>query len=710
MIKSIFLTICIAFLLCSCNSSNQVSLDVDEFIISDSLDVCLVAAEPKVILPVAIDQDMKGNLWLVEIPGYMRDIDANGEDIADGRIIVLSDNDGDGKMDKRHVFLDSLLNPRAIKLIYDGLLYTDGLALKWCTFLGKADAATPQNIEIVDSFYVIGGNIEHQPNGLFYGIDNWIYSAKSNVRYQRKNGIWIKDATTFRGQWGISSDQDGRLISNHNSIPLSSDISLPNRMIQNEFQDISTTVNQLLTKDFSLSPWQATAVNRGYQEGVLDSNGYVVNLTSACAPLLYYGPHLGEVFYGNAFVCAPEANQILEYEFIDNTFPSKVNRRQKSKAFLVSKEESFRPVNLFTGLDGYLYVVDMRKGIIQHTAYMTNYLREIIEKKKLDQINNLGRIYRIQSKNEAYSPLNLQPDNLVELLDDPNFTLRLFAQRKIISSANNSTIKEVHELLQNTTNEKAQIHCIWILHALDQLDINTIVKLGLNSESKALLQQILYVLKADNHDNDFQELYQKILEMEDPVLNFELAHNSGEHTNSLNIWKTLAERYSNNEMYAESLISGLENEEVYLSISKENWPQSILYKKLLATAQNRQNNRSQKPKILLKPKDDDRTNGLKIFSKTCATCHGINGKGIKNLAPSLTESDILKHETEKLVDMILNGYQVENSAYNLAMPAYKNNPNMSDQDIVDLISYLNSFVGQWSNLKKETVVRIRNKK
>ena len=66
---------------------------------------------------------------------------------------------------------------------------------------------------------------------------------------------------------------------------------------------------------------------------------------------------------------------------------------------MISKDESFRPVSLYNAPDGSLYVLDLRKGVIQHRAYMTSYLREKILKKRLDTINGKGRIYRVASSN-----------------------------------------------------------------------------------------------------------------------------------------------------------------------------------------------------------------------------------------------------------------------------------------------------------------------
>src|SRR5258706_8759 len=63
-----------------------------------------VASEPLVEDPVVAQFDPDGRLWVVEMRGYMPDMDGNGEDAPIGRVVVLTDTDGDGKMDQSTVF------------------------------------------------------------------------------------------------------------------------------------------------------------------------------------------------------------------------------------------------------------------------------------------------------------------------------------------------------------------------------------------------------------------------------------------------------------------------------------------------------------------------------------------------------------------------------------------------------------------------------
>ncbi|NND09327.1 MAG: dehydrogenase, partial [Saprospiraceae bacterium] len=184
------------------------------FQLADGLQIELVAAEPLVQDPVFFAFDHLNRLWVAEMSGFNATLDGEGENDPVGRIVVLVDEDGDGQMDARNIFLDSIVLPRSFAFVPGGLLVAERIPLWYVEDLDgdlEADRKT-----MVDSTYGGRGHVEHSPNGLWWGIDNWIYNAKSTVRYRQKGGVWIKDTTEFRGQWGISHDNYGRLYFNYN--------------------------------------------------------------------------------------------------------------------------------------------------------------------------------------------------------------------------------------------------------------------------------------------------------------------------------------------------------------------------------------------------------------------------------------------------------------------------------------------------------------
>src|SRR5688572_11538847 len=65
------------------------------FQLDENLKIQLVASEPMVQDPVVIQFDPEGRLWVVEMRGFMPDIDGKGESERVGRISILQDTDLD---------------------------------------------------------------------------------------------------------------------------------------------------------------------------------------------------------------------------------------------------------------------------------------------------------------------------------------------------------------------------------------------------------------------------------------------------------------------------------------------------------------------------------------------------------------------------------------------------------------------------------------
>jgi len=83
----------------------------------------LVASEPLVQDPIVMDWDREGRIWVVEMPGFVPNLSAPEPFMEPiGKIVVLEDTNRDGVMDKRTVFADGLVLPRALKVLDHGVL------------------------------------------------------------------------------------------------------------------------------------------------------------------------------------------------------------------------------------------------------------------------------------------------------------------------------------------------------------------------------------------------------------------------------------------------------------------------------------------------------------------------------------------------------------------------------------------------------------
>src|SRR3954464_2500447 len=161
------------------------------FTLQDGFQIELVASEPLVEDPVAMAFDTKGRIWVVEMRGFMPNIDGMNEEDIPGRVSILEDTDGDGKMDRKTVFLDNLVLPRAILIAGGGVLIGEPPKLWFCRDLdgdGKADG----KIEVA-SDYGMRKNPEHTANGLLHCIDNRIYSLYHPWRYRYSGGKWLRE-------------------------------------------------------------------------------------------------------------------------------------------------------------------------------------------------------------------------------------------------------------------------------------------------------------------------------------------------------------------------------------------------------------------------------------------------------------------------------------------------------------------------------------
>ncbi len=202
------------------------------FRLEPGLTMQLVAAEPMVQDPVVFSFDADGRLWVVEMRGYMRTIDGDGEKEPIGRVSVLEDRNNDGVMDRSTVYLDSLIMPRALALVPGGALVAENEAL-WLTQDTNGDLKADTKT-LVDPAYAGSALPEHAGNGLWRGMDNWYYNAKSRFRYRLVGNTWQRDSTEFRGQWGISHDDQGRLYYNYNWSQLHADLVPPNYLSRNK--------------------------------------------------------------------------------------------------------------------------------------------------------------------------------------------------------------------------------------------------------------------------------------------------------------------------------------------------------------------------------------------------------------------------------------------------------------------------------------------
>lgn len=683
---------------------------LSHFQLDKGMTVKLVAAEPLISTPVAATFDAKGRLWVVEMIGYMPDTLGTGENKPVGKIIILEDHDHDGVMDERKVFMDSLVMPRAVCLYQGGVLVAEPPNLWFVERNGDTAGAR----YLVDDRYAEGGNVEHQPNGLLRGLDNWIYNAKSAKRYRRVDGKWEIQHTHFRGQWGISQDNEGRLFYNNNSANLLGDYFPPGLGAWNPDQRRVAGFDQNIVPDNRTYPIHATpGVNRGYQHTVLDSSKRLISFTAACGPLIYRGGALGASYEGNAFVAGPAANIVKRNILEQQGTIIKGRQAYQGKEFLSSDDERFRPVNLYDGPDGTLYILDMYRGVIQHVTYLTPYLKNQIALRGLEGPLNCGRIYKVYPegyKPESHDLSQASSAQLVSSLDDRNAWVRETAQHMLIDHQKTDAKPLLKLKMQTDTSLVGRIHAFWTLEGLGALgddDIAAFLQSGnlvLQQQAVAAaadrmkVQNVSFWLAAARQANKTKD------SLLAPYLGFLASAIARlDYPRAKPMLLELANTYPDNPYVSDAVISGLSHHEADFAsgFRKRSGSSSTIFAarldKVIDFGEKREESRR---KSELK---SHFAKGKQLFEVHCQVCHGSDGNGISSLGAPLNGSNWVVGDKKKLISIVLFGLtgpvKIGDKVYKQPevadeMPGIGQNRQFSDSDIAQILSFIRN---EWSN-------------
>ncbi len=445
----------------------------------------LVAAEPLIQEPVAIDWDLEGRLWAVEMPGFMRDVAGSDEHDPVGRVVVLEDTNRDGRMDKRTVFADGLVLARAVKVLDRGVLVGEP-PNAWLMRDTNGDLRMDTKELVTAEYGRRDVDPENNANGFYWALDNRMHTAgQVDVYLRLKNGTFEVLRTLRRGEWGVTQDDAGRIYRNTNESALHVDLvptpyfaRNPNLLRTRGSYERLANDNTDLNVVWPVRPNPGT--NRAYQTGIDRPDGTLAKFTTVCAPLVYRGDRLPADLYGNVFVAEPGANLVSRIILNDNGATLGARKAYDAGEFLASTDERFRPVYLSNAPDGTLYIADLYRGILQHRVSLTVYLRDYILRRNLEKPAGLGRIYRVvhetTRRDNATALSAASPAQLVEALSHPNGWWRETAQRLLVERGEKSAAPALLKLVDGAKDWRTRLHALWTLDGIDSIERATVTK------------------------------------------------------------------------------------------------------------------------------------------------------------------------------------------------------------------------------------------
>jgi mono/diheme cytochrome c family protein/glucose/arabinose dehydrogenase len=441
----------------------------------------LVAAEPLVVDPVFAEFDGNGRLWVVEMQGY-----AVGKAMVNmtepvGDIAILEDTDGDGIFDKRTVFQDKLVLPRALKILDKGcaLIGEPPNLVKACDTNGDLVADTKEILK--DGFGRLG-NIEHAANGLFWGMDNTINVSEHTYNVLPKDGGAFETVPNLnRGQWGITQNDAGLIFRDVNTDPLFVDY-IPARYFTRN-PDVTRTrgLYENLVDQEKSAVWPVhptLGVNRGYRPEVPRPDGSAYYYQGVSSPLFYRGDTLP--LYGNALVVDSPTNLVHLLKVntaADGTITA--GDYWPRGEFLASTDERFRPVMMTPHWDGSVLIVDMYRGVSQDEPIQTDYLKNYILQHRLWDGIHKGRIWRVVYKGmkparAMPAMIGETPAQLVAHLSDANGWWRDTAQQLLVQRNDKSVVPALKALAMTAPDARTRTQSLWTLSGMQALDAETV--------------------------------------------------------------------------------------------------------------------------------------------------------------------------------------------------------------------------------------------
>lgn len=657
----------------------------------------LVASEPMIKEPIAIAWGPDGKLYVAEMRTYMQDIDGTNENEPWSRVSMLEDTDGDGKMDKSTIFVDSLVLPRNILPLDDRVIISETYSNNFWSYRdtdgdGKAD----EKILLFADSTIYKGNLEHQSANLTWNIDNRMYLSRNAFAYRWNKGQMIRDTLLDapEGQYGLTQDETGRMY-------------------------YSKAGGEVVALGFQQHPIYGSLdlegqYEEGFEEpwpiiGTPDVQGGTRRLKPDNTLNKFTGVSGQEIFlgnklpaYGDLFVPEPVGRLIRRAKVTNIDGKRVLSNPYEQTEFMASTDPNFRPVMVKTGPDGCLYVVDMYRGIIQEGNWVKvgSYLRPEVKRRNLDKNVSKGRIYRIvheQMKPDQPTPLlDKSAEELLEFLGHPNAWYRMTAQKLLLVKEERSSIPDLKKIVLDNESLFSswfspkkdlaiqRLHALWTLDGFDAIDPPFLTQVLKDKDDRVRSAAIRISEKHLGQGNE--SIFAAISQMTDDPSKDALI----QLAQSL---KTYPDTTAARKFIAQLVQSHPDNE--LLVASATIVPSDV---------------EALKKKFALHHKSTQRMvyRGYEIYKGLCATCHGKQAEGLKDLGPPLATSPrMMDDNVTTPIKILLDGLYgpIDGKDYGIMAPMKSND----DKWIADVLTYVRENYADAGRIRDRDVKQVREK-
>ncbi len=442
---------------------------VQKMTVADGFGVQLVAAEPTIRKPVAIEFDERGRLWVIQYLQYPNPaglkrltVDRYSRTVYDrlpepppkgpkgaDRITILSDFDKAGRARKAKDFVGDLNLATGFAFGHGGVFVLQTPYLLFYADRDRDDVPDGDPQVLLTGF---GMEDAHSvANSLTWGPDGWLYGCQGStvtaniegIEFQQ--GVWRYHPLTHRfelfcegggNSWGLDFDRHGNLLYSTNI---------------GGFTMLHGVQGGYYWKAFG----KHGALHNPFAFGYIDhvphrrfTGGHVT-----VGGIVYQGDSFPERFRGK-YVAADLLGHAVYWH--DLTPDGSSFRSAHGGELLLANDTWFAPSDVTLGPDGSVYVADWSDKRMAHPDPDAEWDR------------SRGRVYKITAKGtkplEPFDLTKLSSDKLVSLLAHPNDWFRRKARQVLADRRDPEVIFPLRTLVMEAKDDDLQLQALWALY------------------------------------------------------------------------------------------------------------------------------------------------------------------------------------------------------------------------------------------------------
>jgi len=430
------------------------------FEVAEGFEVNLFASDPLLAKPIQMNFDARGRLWVASSEVYPQ---IKPGQVADDKVVILEDVDGDGKADKTTVFADKLLIPTGVEPGDGGAYVANSTELLHLTDTdgdGKADRrrVVLSGFGTEDTHHILH-TLRWGPNGmLHFNQSIYIHSHVETpwgVRRLGGGGIWEFRPESMwldvlaRGwvnPWGHLFDRWGQSFATDGAGGHGINYVLPG------------------------ASYEHTPGARRILPGLNPGS------PKYCGVEVLSGRHLPESWRGSLITNDFRGNRVCRFVVSDD---GAGYSSAQQPDLIRTRYPAFRPIDVKMGPDGALYIADWYNPIIQHGE---------VDFRDPRRDHTRGRIWRVTARGrplvERPRLVDATDQQLLEYLKAPEDWTRHFAKR-VLKERGKSVVPALAAWIQGLDPadpefEHHRLEGLWTYESLDVMEPDLLTRL-LNS-------------------------------------------------------------------------------------------------------------------------------------------------------------------------------------------------------------------------------------